>query len=690
METTDTNINTTYEIFGNRAPESGHLMERLAAGIDRTRAHLLHLQSPEGFWAGELEADASVTAGYLPLMHFLKGTVDEGRKSKIVASLLRRQAVDGSWSVYTDGPGDLSVSIQVYFSLKLSGIPESSPLLSRAREFILGHGGIAKANLFTKLWLALFGQFDWRGVPLIPPEIMLLPAWSPFNIYDLASWSRATIVALSVVTVRKPVCEVPAAFGVSELYAGGKNGATRIPWYAGPPLSLRGAAVDELLRLWERLPLKPLRRTALRQAQRWIIEHQESDGSWAGIMLPYIYSLVALKSLGCAPESPAMVRGIEQLDTFLFDDGTEARLQPATSPVWDTAWTILALSESGMAASHESLRRGARWLLDREISTAGDWRIKNPSVKPGCWSFEHVNNWYPDIDDTAEVVRALSRVEFASQAEERRRGEAIQRGMDWILGMQSRDGGWAAFDRDNNHRMLECMPFADFMAPLDPTCPDVTAHVVELLGERAFQGSALPRALAFLRASQGSAGAWHGRWGVNYVYGTGMTLSAIQTIDDRSLEGISAKANEWLVSCQLKDGSWGESCATYWDPLLAGAGDKGTPSQTAWALMGLAGNAAATMRSARKGLEYLLSEQRPDGSWEEAACTGAGFPKAFYLRYDLYRIYFPLIALSKWERRLRGANGASAESVQVSLDGHAAGTPVMAPVCDFKEASDEK
>jgi len=625
----------------------------LAEEIRRAQAHLLARQSPKGYWVGELEADASVSAGYVPLMHFMLGAVDPERQRKTVTFVRRRQNPDGSWPAYAGGPGDLSVSIQAYFALKLAGVSAEEPCLECARQFILARGGIGKANAITKVWLALFGQFDWWGTPAVPPELILLPNWFYLNIYEFASWSRATIVALSIVLTMRPVCRVAATANVSELYVEPEG---QRKYALGKPGRLFSRQrllllLDSLLKRYERLPIKPGRRQALRRVARWIVEHQEADGSWGGIMLPWVYSLVALKCLGYPLDHPVMARGLQGLEGFTVEDEATLRLQPATSPVWDTAWALLALRESGLPAHHPALRKAARWLLEQEIRTGGDWQVKNPRTEPGCWAFELENDLYPDLDDTAVVARALRRVALPEQ-DEAARARAIERGQRWILSMQCRDGGWAAFDLNNNRKLLAHVPFADFMTPLDPTCADVTAHVVELLAQSGQDGPSLRRALAYLERTQEADGAWYGRWGVNYLYGTGLVLAALGAVGKTANEGQVGRAVRWLLSRQNPDGGWGESCRSYEEPDLRGRGPS-TASQTAWALAGLTAAGATFSGGVAAGVDYLLRTKQEDGAWHEEAYTGTGFPRAFYLRYDLYRVYFPLLALARYQAGLK-------------------------------------
>ncbi len=622
------------------------MMGTIRQAIQRTQDFLLARQHPAGYWLGELESDVSVSAGYIPLTRFM-GVPDPRREGKVVQFLRQTQRADGSWSAYPGGEGSLDVSVQAYFALKLAGVPAGEPFMQRAREFILAQGGAAATHTFTQTMLAPFGQFDWGRLPTLPPEIMLLPHTFPLTIYDFASWARATIVALSILMVRQPVHPLSEQEGIGELYEG-----------AAPPSPRRAydllswerffLGLDRLLKGWERLPWKPGRERALRKAERWVVAHQEADGSWGGIMLPWVYSLFALKSLGYANDHPVIARGLAGLEDFIVEDEETLRLQPAVSPVWDTALTLLALRDSGLAPDHPALRRAGRWLLSKQVLTGGDWQVKNPHLAPGGWAFEFENNFYPDIDDSVVVPMALQAVELP---EEGAKAQAIERAARWVQGMQCRDGGWAAFDVDNDKEILAHIPFADFMTPLDPTSVDVTAHVVELWGRlgRRRDDPTMRRALRYLYGQQEEDGAWFGRWGVNYLYGTAAALTALQQAGEGMDREPVRKAVRWLEKHQNPDGGWGETCRSYEDPGLRGSGPS-TASQTAWALLGLLA-AGAQGPAVSRGIEYLLRTQRSDGGWDEEAFTGTGFPRAFYLRYHLYPIYFPLMALGRFERR---------------------------------------
>jgi squalene-hopene/tetraprenyl-beta-curcumene cyclase len=612
----------------------------LEQAIERAGRFLLGKQHGAGYWYGPLEADASVTAGYIPLMYFLKGGAEPERQRRIINYLRSQQGPDGMWPAYRGGPGDLSVSLQVYLALKIAGIGADETILARAREGIVEKGGVENANAFTRIWLAIFGQYRWDRLPALPPELIWLPGWFPISIYDFASWSRETIVALMLVLHLKPVCRLPRGAGLEELAVAGS------PKKPENPKNFWGGLfgiTDRLFKAWEKLPSPPGRRSSVNRAEQWLVSHQEKDGSWGGILLPWVYALIGLKETGYSLDHPVMAQGLRGLEGFIIEDADTLLLQPATSPVWDTAWAVVALREAGFPAGDPALQNAARWLLSKEVREPGDWSIKT-RAEPGCWSFEFENRFYPDIDDTAVVPRALKGVSLPA-GEEAARAGAVRRGTSWVLRMQGKNGGWAAFDRDNDKKMLENIPLADFMTPLDPTSSDVTAHVLELLvTDRSFSDS-VQRARRYLRNIQEADGSWYGRWGVNYIYGTGLTLAGLQASGEDMRSPYVRKAADWLVSCQNGDGGWGEACRSYDDPSLRGRGQS-TASQTAWALLGL--SACGGGPEADRGAAFLLAAQKGDGSWDEDGFTGTGFPRAFYLRYDLYRIYFPLLALSRY------------------------------------------
>lgn len=628
--------------------------------LGRAVAHMGSIQHPDGYWWGELESNATMAAEHVMLERIL-GIADGARTAKIAAYLRGLQSDDGSWPVYHGGPGDVSITTEAYFALKLCGEDPSAQHMQNAREWVRAHGGIAKTRVFTKLWLSLFGQFDWAALPCMPPEAILFPAWFPFNIYEFASWARATMVPILVVWARRPVTQIAPHEGVAELHGAPGNGARAAR--GDGLLSWRSffRVADGALRWHERRGWSPLRGRALRACERWILEHQEADGSWGGIQPPWVYSLIALKSLGYGNDHPVMAAGIAGLlGSFALETGTTWTVQPCVSPVWDTALAVTGLREAGVAPGDDSMRLARAWLLRNEIRAGGDWCVKVRGVEPGGWAFEFANNAYPDTDDTAEVLIALRLLgEQASTSEAAGGGvggDAVSRAITWLRAMQSSNGGWGAFDRDNTRRFVTQIPFADFGATLDPPSEDVTAHIVEtmaLLGVGA-DDPMMARAIGYLWRTQEDDGAWWGRWGVNYVYGTGAVVPALVAAGVPASDARIQRAAAWLRAHQNADGGWGETCASYDDASLRGRGAS-TASQTAWALLGLLAADGPDADAVARGVRYLMATQAADGQWEEAAFTGTGFPRDFMLKYHLYRNYWPLWALGRYRRMRDGA-----------------------------------
>ena len=620
--------------------------------VERGREFLLALQYEGGYWWAELESNVTMAAEHLLLEYFL-GAADADRWSKICRYILRRQQDDGSWPVYHNGPGDVSVTTEAYFALKLAGHDPESPEMRRAREFILAHGGIGATRIFTKLWLALFGQFDWDALPAMPPEVILFPERFPFTVYEFASWARATIVAILVVWAYKPVMPIPEGRGVAELYLEDEHRhRIRFP-RDKKPVSWRNffLAADRALRFHERAPWKPLRKRALAACEKWIVDHQEADGSWGGIQPPWVYSLIALKCRGYSNDHPVMAKGIHGLiyDFGLYKDGTFT-VQPCLSPIWDTCLAITGLREAGVPADDPRLLAGGRWMLTKEATKPGDWCVKVKDTPPGGWAFEFANEIYPDTDDAAEVLIALRLLDLAGEAE-----GAKERARRWLYGMQSKNGGWGAFDKDNDRQFITRIPFADFGATLDPPTEDVTAHVLEwlLLDGASPSTPAVERGIRYLERTQEADGSWWGRWGVNYVYGLGAVVPALIAAGENPESERITRAVGWLENHQNPDGGWGESCYSYDDPAEAGKGAS-TPSQTAWALLALLAAGELSHTATERGIRYLIATQAKDGSWDEPEFTGTGFPQDFMLNYHLYRQYWPLWALGRYRRMLDG------------------------------------
>ncbi len=559
----------------------------------------------------------------------------------MAAWIRSQQLSDGSWAVFGGGPGDLSTTIEAYVALKLAGDDPAAEHMQRARAFVLARGGLQRARVFTHIWMALSGLWSWDQVPVLPPEIILLPAQVPLNVYDFACWARQTIVALSVLTSARP--QRPLPFAIDEL-----RGPD--PWRRPAAGSWTGRGLllaDRLLHLYARRPLRALRELALDRAERWIVERQEADGSWGGIQPPWVYSLMALHVRGYSLEHPVMRRGLAGLETFAIEDPDGSRrLEACQSPVWDTCLAVLALADAGHPADDPALVRAADWLLDQQVRARGDWAVRRPDLAPGGWAFEFANANYPDVDDTTEVALALAAVAHPDPG---RVQSALQSGLDWVEGMQSRDGGWGAFDADNCRTLVRDLPFCDFGEVIDPPSADVTAHAVEMLAVLGRGGSERAQAgIRWLLEHQEPDGSWFGRWGVNHIYGTGAVLPALRRAGLGPRHPAIRHAVRFIEAHQNADGGWGEDCRSYEDPEWIGRGES-TASQTAWALLALE---AAGERSpaVRRGVEWLVATQRPDGTWDEPEFTGTGFPGDFYINYHLYRLVFPIMALGRLSR----------------------------------------
>lgn len=617
-------------------------MDALKDALLRAQTYLLKQQDQEGFWVAELEADSTLTSEYVMLNHFL-GRVDTAREQKAVEYLRRTQLEDGGWPIYHGGPSELSCTVKAYFALKLSGEPSNAPHMVRARENILHRGGAAKVNIFTRIALALFGQYDWRGVPAMPVELALFPrAFFP----EISYWSRTVLMPLLIIFAKRPLKPLEPERGIRELYLTPPGEIKE--WFERDPqwLSLRNLFLnlDKLFRVYDAHPLKALRGKALKMAEAWILKRMQGPGGLGAIYPAMANSVLALVSLGYPVDHPVVAKALREIDELIVEDETSLHLQPCFSPIWDTANAIIALVESGLDPAHPALQRAARWLLSRQIAIQGDWSMKRPDLPPGGWPFQFENTFYPDNDDTAMVLMALHRVRLPEGEKE----EGIQRGLSWLLGMQSKNGGWGSYDADNDKLFLNEIPFADHKALLDPPTSDVTARVVELLGTMGYDASFPPasRALTFLRKEQEPEGCWYGRWGVNYLYGTWSVLSALKAIGEDMGQASVRRAVRWLQDHQNLDGGWGESCQSYEGKAFAGQGQS-TPSQTAWALLTLLAAGEVRSEAAARGIQYLLDHQNEDGSWLEEAFTGTGFPRVFYLRYHMYPVYFPLLALGR-------------------------------------------
>jgi len=625
----------------------------VASAVARAQEYLLSIQREDGHWEGELTVDSTLCSDYILYMHW-RGAVDEELQAKCAAHIRRRQLSDGGWNIYVGGPSEVNASAKAYFALKLAGDSPNAAWMREARANVLRLGGIPAMNTYAKLYLALLGQFPWKFLPTIPPETFLFPNWFVFNIHEMSSWSRAMLAPLAILNHFKPVRHLPAAMALHELYPAGLENTNLSLKKDGRMWSWRNFFLrcDRALKLYDRLPFHPLRRHALRAAEKWMTERMgEGSEGLAAIFPAMLNAMMALRALGYAENHPLVKKADRDFATLFVDDPADFRIQPCLSPVWDTAITTIALGESGVPQDHPALVKAADWLGAREVRIRGDWTAKNPHPEASGWAFEHENVYYPDTDDTMMVLMALRHTVPRDAAA---RKEQFDRALRWLLSFQCRDGGWAAFDKDVTAAWLEHVPFADHNAILDPTCSDLTARVLELLGHIGYdrQSPLVRRASAHLRYTQETDGSWYGRWGVNYIYGTWQVLRGLGSIGENMDQEWIRRGRDWLESCQNDDGGWGETCESYDFPTLKGVGPS-TASQTAWAVMGLCACGDASRDSIRRGIEYLVRMQNSDGSWTETETTGTGFPRVFYLRYDMYRLHFPLIALATY-RKLAG------------------------------------
>jgi len=622
--------------------------EEIAHAITRAQENLLRQQKPDGHWCGELIVDSTLCSDYILFMHWC-GEVDAPLQRRCVRHILRRQLPDGGWNIYHGGPSEINASVKAYFALKLAGCSVDAPFMQDARATIMRLGGIPQMNTFSKLYLALLGQFPWKYLPAIPVEMVLLPKWAPFHIYKMSSWSRAMLMPLAIINHFKPTRVLPGEKQLHELYPlGTEQSDLRLPrgepFWTWRNFFLR---LDDTFKFLQPLRIRPLRRRALEEAERWMLERigEGSDGL-AAVFPAMLNCLIALRALGYSKSNPIYAKAEKDFDGLFIDDPEDFRIQPCLSPVWDTSINIISLAESGLPAEHPALQKGAEWLVNKEVRIRGDWSANNSYPQASGWAFEYNNVYYPDTDDTAMVLMALRLVQ---PKDPQALNKIFRRALDWQLSFQCRDGGWAAFDKNVTTPWLEDMPFADHNAILDPTCSDLTARTLELLGYIGFDFNtpSVRDAIQYLIDTQDKDGSWYGRWGVNYIYGTWQVLRGLRSIDQDMTQAWILRGRDWLESCQNNDGGWGETCGTYENPSTKGIGES-TASQTAWAIMGICACGDLDRPSIQRGLRYLLNSQKPDGSWDEEQITGTGFPRVFYLKYDMYRQNFPLLALATY------------------------------------------
>jgi len=638
---------TTTSTFSSGDPAD----PRWSQALRRAQEALLALQQPDGHWRADLLADTTVNSDYIMMLNFL-GRPDPEKIAKLARYILQEQLPDGGWPIYRNGPSDISATVKAYWALKFAGHRPDEPPLARARERIEQLGGIHRINTFSKCYLALYGQYDWRGVPTIPPEIIFFPSWFYFNVYAMSSWTRAIVIPLSIVSALKFQQTPPSHATLDELFPDERRyrplsqtvtyGDVRDRFWKKLCFAL-----DALLKGMERGKLFVCRCSALKKAEAWMRQHQEGSEGIGAIFPPMVNTVFAYRALGYDVDHPAIQQEGRELARFEVDRGDHIQIQPCLSPVWDTAIALNALLASGLAPDDSRLRAAARWLLDREVRVKGDWAVNNPDGPAAGWIFEYANPWYPDIDDTIMVMMGLRPMGLEGA------DAACRRGLEWLLSMQCADGGWASFDRDNTKKVLTKMPFADHNAMIDPPTVDITARVLECLARFGFDLGTpeVERARVFIEREQEADGSWYGRWGVNYIYGTWQVLKGLADIGEDMSRPYVQRAVQWLLSVQQADGGWGERCETYDDPGTKGSGPS-TPSQTAWALMGLIAAGHEQEEAVQRGVDYLVRTQRADGNWDEAEFTGTGFPKVFYLEYTLYRLSFPLMALGLYRSAL--------------------------------------
>jgi squalene-hopene/tetraprenyl-beta-curcumene cyclase len=633
---------------------------RVAAAVDAARKYLFSLQQGEdGYWCGELGADTTLVSDYI-LLHRLLGTEDPQRTQKCANDILARQNSDGGWPIFNGGPSNISASVKAYFALKMAGYTPEHPALAKARERILAMGGVTEVNTFTKIYLCFLGQYDYDSVPAIPPELVLFPNWFWFNIYEISSWSRAILVPLSIAYAKKPFKKIPDEQGIDELFVGGRSKANlRLHW-AKKLISWRNffLVLDRMVHLLEKVHIRPLRSRAIKKAEQWMLERLEMSDGLGAIYPGIMNSIIALRCLGYSLDDPQVIRAMDEFEKLGIEDETTFRMQPCMSPVWDTAYAIFALAESGVPATDQRLVQPSEWMLRKQVTRKGDWCVKNRKAAPAGWYFEFNNEFYPDVDDSAMVLLALSKVKTSNESYH---DNSVQRAIDWILSMQCKNGGWASFDKDNDRMVFQNIPFADHNAMLDPATVDITGRVLECLATYGYsmKDETVRRTVEFLKREQEPDGSWFGRWGVNYIYGTMLVLRGLEAIGMDHHEPCIQQAAEWLRMMQNPDGGWGETCGSYDDSTTKAVGPS-TASQTAWAVMGLLAASDTRSDSLQRGMAYLLRTQRRDGSWDEQWYTGTGFPRVFYLMYYMYRQYFPLIALTAYAK-----SSAAAEEEQL-------------------------
>jgi squalene-hopene/tetraprenyl-beta-curcumene cyclase len=644
-------------------------------------------------------------------LHTLLESGDPGRLQRSFVEMMRYQNDDGSWSIYPGGPGNISLTVKCYSSAKIMGLTADEPRMAKAREWILAHGGVVECNTFTKMYLCALGEYDYDAAPAVPPEIVLFPKWFYFNIYEISSWSRGILVPLTILYAKKPFKKLPPEQGIDELFVGGRaNSVLRLRTNKKKLISWRNffIVLDRLMHWAEAVHIRPLRKLALKRAEKWLLERLEMSDGLGAIYPAMLNAIIALRCLGYSEDDPQVIRardefeklGIEAQPNDVMPERT-LRMTPCVSPVWDTAQAVYALGEAGVPRNDPRMLKAADWLLSKEVRHKGDWAVKVPDIEPGGWYFEFNNEFYPDTDDTAQVLLALKQVD---NPRERYQIQVAERAIAWEFAMQCKNGGWASFDKDNTKMIFEYIPFADHNAMLDPPTVDITGRMLEMLADYGYtrDDKRVRKAIDFILKEQEPDGSWFGRWGVNYIYGTFLVLRGLEAVGFDQREPQVQQAAEWIRMVQNPDGGWGESCGTYDDPDTRGIGPS-TPSQTAWALLALIAAGDDRSDSIAKGVRWLLERQRRDGGWDESMgegarrqsiITGTGFPKVFYLAYTMYRQYFPLLALTGYKRVMERIyitdsevyrlNTAKAEVVEVASAAQSLSSQYRRTVVEFR------
>jgi squalene-hopene/tetraprenyl-beta-curcumene cyclase len=624
---------------------------RLDEAIARASESLVALQHPDGHWVFELEADVTIPSEFILLQHYF-GRIEPELQARIAKYIRATQGMDGGWPLFHGGALDLSASVKAYFALKAAGDPVEAPHMVRARGAILAGGGARRCNVFTRILLALFGEVPWRAVPVMPVEIMLLPSWSPFHIAKVSYWSRTVLVPLLVLMALRPRARNPLGISVGELFL--EPPETVRDWIGGPtssPLSVAFSMLDRLLRVAEPFFPADARRRAIDKAVAFVTERLNGQDGLGGIFPAIANAAMMFDCLGYGSDHPGYASALASLRKLLVLDGERSYCQPCLSPVWDTALACHALMEVEDTRLEATIRRALDWLETKQVlDVAGDWAAARPGLRPGGWAFQFENPYYPDLDDTAAVALALDR--FGSA----RYRTAIDRAAEWVIGMQSRGGGWGSFDADNTHFYLNHIPFADHGALLDPPTADVSGRCLSFLTQAGYgpDHPAVAAAMAYLRSEQEPDGSWFGRWGTNYIYGTWSVLTALNSAGLSANSPEVRRAVDWLVARQNTDGGWGEGGESYWTGAPHGEAPYSTSSQTAWALLALMAAGEVGNPAVARGIAYLIDSQDEDGNWDEPWYTAVGFPRVFYLRYHGYRAFFPLWALARFRRLSRG------------------------------------